>query len=68
LTKRAIESADESGFDLEHVDDIRYGIRSKIWENEALPAPQAGLQAPRAPPPDQRTHAFPRIPQGDIIL
>jgi hypothetical protein len=32
----AVESADESGFDLEHVDDIRYGIRSEIWESEAV--------------------------------
>ena len=32
----AVESADESGFDLEHVDDIRYGIRSEIWETEAV--------------------------------
>jgi hypothetical protein len=28
--QEAIERADESGFDLEHVDDIRYGIRSAI--------------------------------------
>ena len=33
----AVESADESGFDLEHIDDIRYGIRAEIWENDALP-------------------------------
>jgi hypothetical protein len=33
----AIESADASGFDLEHVDDIRYAIRSEIWEGEAMP-------------------------------
>jgi hypothetical protein len=33
----AVESADESGFDLEHIDDIRYGIRSEIWERDALP-------------------------------
>jgi len=33
----AVESADASGFDLEHVDDIRYGIRSRIWESEAMP-------------------------------
>jgi hypothetical protein len=33
----AVESADESGFDLEHIDDIRYGIRSEIWECDALP-------------------------------
>jgi hypothetical protein len=32
----AVESADESGFDLEHIDDIRYGIRSEIWESEAV--------------------------------
>jgi hypothetical protein len=32
----AVESADESGFDLEHIDDIRYGIRSEIWETEAV--------------------------------
>ena len=25
------------GFDLEHVDDIRYGIRWEIWESEAIP-------------------------------
>jgi hypothetical protein len=31
-----VQSADESGFDLEHVDEIRYGIRSGIWEDEAL--------------------------------
>ncbi len=35
--KNAVESADESGFDLEHIDDIRYGIRSEIWESDALP-------------------------------
>ena len=33
----AVDSADESGFDLEHVDDIRYGILAEIWENDALP-------------------------------
>jgi hypothetical protein len=33
----AVESADESGFVLEHIDDIRYGIRAEIWENDALP-------------------------------
>ena len=32
----AVESADESGFNLEHVDDIRYGIRSEIWESAAI--------------------------------
>ncbi|WP_316207559.1 sacsin N-terminal ATP-binding-like domain-containing protein [Bradyrhizobium sp. SZCCHNR3118] len=32
----AVESADESGFDLEHVDDIRYGIRAEVWESEAV--------------------------------
>jgi hypothetical protein len=32
----AVESADASGFNLEHVDDIRYGIRSEIWESEAM--------------------------------
>ena len=32
----AIESADASGFDLEHVDEIRYGIRADLW-NEAIP-------------------------------
>ncbi len=32
----AIENADASGFDLEHVDEIRYGIRSGIWESEAV--------------------------------
>ncbi len=32
----AVESADESGFDLEHVNDIRYGIRSEIWESGAV--------------------------------
>jgi hypothetical protein len=30
----AVENADASGFDLEHVDDIRYGIRSAIWEGD----------------------------------
>ena len=34
--QNAVESADESGFDLEHIDDIRYGIRSEIWESEAV--------------------------------
>jgi hypothetical protein len=33
----AVDSADESGFDLEHIDDIRYGILAEIWENDALP-------------------------------
>jgi hypothetical protein len=28
----AVDSADESGFDLEHIDDIRYGIRAEICE------------------------------------
>jgi hypothetical protein len=32
----AVESADESGFELEHIDDIRYGIRAEIWESEAI--------------------------------
>ena len=32
----AVDSADASGFDLEHTDEIRYGIRSEIWESEAL--------------------------------
>jgi hypothetical protein len=32
----AVESADESGFDLEHVDDIRFDIRSEIWESDAI--------------------------------
>jgi hypothetical protein len=32
----AVETADESGFELEHIDDIRYGIRSEIWESEAI--------------------------------
>jgi hypothetical protein len=32
----AVESADERGFDLEHVDDIRYDIRSEIWEDEGV--------------------------------
>ena len=32
----AVENADASGFDLEHVDEIRYGIRSDIWEVEAI--------------------------------
>ncbi len=31
--QNAVESAGASGFDLEHVDDIRYGIRSEIWES-----------------------------------
>jgi hypothetical protein len=30
-------SADESGFDLEHVDDIGYGIRAELWESDATP-------------------------------
>ncbi|WP_257169706.1 ATP-binding protein [Bradyrhizobium sp. SRS-191] len=34
--QEAVESADKSGFDLEHVDDIRYGIRSEVWESEAV--------------------------------
>jgi hypothetical protein len=33
----AVESADESGFDLEHIEDIRYGIRAEIWESDATP-------------------------------
>jgi hypothetical protein len=33
----AVASADESGFDLEHVDDIRYGIRAELWESDATP-------------------------------
>ena len=33
----AVSTADAGGFDLEHVDDIRYGIRSEIWEGEAVP-------------------------------
>lgn len=32
----AVESADESGLDLEHIDDIRYGIRSEIWADEGV--------------------------------
>ncbi|SRR5258708_26264128 len=35
--QEAVESADESGLDLEHIDDIRYGIRSAIWETDAMP-------------------------------
>ena len=35
--QESIKNADESGFDLEHIDDIRYGIRSEIWESGALP-------------------------------
>jgi len=35
--QEAVESADESGFDLEHIDDIRYGIRAEIWESDATP-------------------------------
>jgi hypothetical protein len=34
--QEAVESADESGFDLEHVDEIRYGIRADLW-NAAMP-------------------------------
>jgi len=34
--QEAVESADESGFDLEHVDEIRYGIRANLWDG-ALP-------------------------------
>ena len=33
----AVRTADARGFDLEHVDDIQYGIRSNIWRNEAIP-------------------------------
>ncbi len=29
----AVESADAGGFDLEHVDEIRYGIRADLWSN-----------------------------------
>ena len=32
----AVQRADVSGFDLEHIDEIRYGIRADLW-NEALP-------------------------------
>jgi hypothetical protein len=35
--QEAIASADKSGFDLEHVDDIRYGVRSEVWEDEGVP-------------------------------
>jgi hypothetical protein len=35
--QEAITSADESGFDLEHIDEIRYGIRSELWEDEGVP-------------------------------
>jgi hypothetical protein len=34
--QEAVESADESGFDLEHVDEICYGIRADLW-NAAMP-------------------------------
>jgi hypothetical protein len=34
--KIAIETADASDFDLEQVDEIRYGIRSAVWEREAI--------------------------------
>jgi hypothetical protein len=34
--REAVASADASGFDLEHVDDIRFGIRSEIWDDEAM--------------------------------
>jgi hypothetical protein len=34
--EEAVESADASGFNLEHVEDIRYGIRSEIWERGAV--------------------------------
>jgi len=32
----AVRTADAGGFNLEHIDDIRYGIRSAIWESEAM--------------------------------
>jgi hypothetical protein len=32
----AVASADARGFDLEHVDDIRFGIRSEVWDKEAM--------------------------------
>ena len=35
--KNAVETADQSGFDLEHIYDIRYGIRSEIWKSDAVP-------------------------------
>lgn len=33
----AAESAEAGGFDLEHIDDIRYGIRDTAWDKSALP-------------------------------
>lgn len=35
--EEAVQSADESGFDLEHVDQIRYGIRSEVWDDQGVP-------------------------------
>jgi hypothetical protein len=32
----AVRTADEDGFDLEHTDEIRYGIRSEIWGGDAM--------------------------------
>jgi hypothetical protein len=32
----AVASANASGFDLEHVDDIRFGIRSEVWVDAAV--------------------------------
>lgn len=32
----AVRTADEDGFNLEHTDEIRYGIRSEIWGGEAM--------------------------------
>jgi hypothetical protein len=32
----AVRTAEEDGFDLEHTDEIRYGIRSEIWAGEAV--------------------------------
>jgi hypothetical protein len=32
----AVRTADEDGFDLEHTDEIRYGMRSEIWGGEAM--------------------------------
>jgi hypothetical protein len=34
--QEAVESANASGFNLEHIEDIRYGIRSEIWEGKAV--------------------------------
>ena len=34
--ENAIRTADAGGFDLEHIDEIRYGVRADLW-NDAVP-------------------------------